>query len=135
MAISFHFHMLELKENAVAKENVLGVNMGPHWNGRNIKMLWGVSVLGIAYSSLLYYGHTLTGVDRADGIIGVVLGLYICSHPAANLVDMLFFRRGARRQFPSKRSTVLWLAINILVLLAGWILIFLGATRLVGRID
>jgi hypothetical protein len=127
--------MQEPEKIAVAKENVLGVNMHQHWHGRNIKMLWGVGVFGIAYSSLLYYGHTLTGVDRVDGIIGVVLGLYICSHPAANLVDMLFFRRGTRRQFPSKRSAVLWIAINTLVLLAAWILIFLGTTRLVGRID
>jgi hypothetical protein len=109
--------------------------MDQHWRGRNIKTLWGIVVIGIAYSSLLYYQHTLTGTDRVDGIIGVVLGLYICSHPAANLVDMLFFRRGARRQFSSGRSTLLWLALNMLVLLIGWTVIFLGTTRLVGKAD
>ena len=109
--------------------------MDQYRRGRNIKTLWAVVLFGITYSSLLYYQHTLTGTDRVDGIIGVVLGLYICSHPAANLVDMFFLRRGPRRQFPSKRSTVLWLALNTLVLLIGWIVIFLGTTRLVGRAD
>ena len=109
--------------------------MDQHRHGRNIKTLWALILLGIAYSSLLYYQRRLTGTNNVDGIIGVLLGLYICSHPAANVVDMLFFRGGARHQFPSRRSTVLWLALNMLVLLIGWIVIFVGTTRLVGRAD
>jgi len=99
------------------------------------KMLWVLVLLGIAYSSVLYYRGTLTGTNNVDGIIGVLLGLYICSHPAANLVDMLFFRRGARRQFSSRQLTVVWLALNMIVLLIGWIVIFCGTTRFVGRGD
>ena len=106
--------------------------MDQYRRGRNIKTLWTMVLLGIAYSSLLYTQRTLTGTDNMDGIIGVLLGLYICSHPAANVVDMLFFRWG---QFPSKRSIVFWLAINIMVLLIGWIVIFAGTTRLIGRAD
>jgi len=105
--------------------------MDQHWRGRNTKTLWAVVLLGIAYSGLLYFHGTLTGTNKWDGIIGVVLGLYICSHPAANVVDMLFFRRGGRRQFSSKRSTVLWLGLNMLVLLIGWLAIFIGTTRIV----
>jgi len=107
--------------------------MDQHGRGRNIKTLWVPVLLGIAYSSLLHYQPTLTGMNEVDGIIGVLLGLYICSNPAANLVDMLFFRRSARRQFSSGRSAVLWLALNMLVLLIGWIVIFVGTTRFVGR--
>ena len=103
--------------------------------GRKIKLLWALVLLGIGYSGLLYEGYTLTGTDHIDGIIGVLLGLYICSHPAATAVEMLFFRRGARPLFSSKRSTVLWLALNGLALLVGWIVIFVGTTRLVGRAD
>jgi hypothetical protein len=109
--------------------------MDQHRRGRNIKTLWALFLLGIVYSSLLYYQRTLTGTNNVDGIIGVLLGLYICSHPAANVVDMLFFGRGARRQFSSRRSAVLWLALNMLVLLIGWIVIFVGTTRLVSRAD
>jgi uncharacterized membrane protein YGL010W len=103
--------------------------MEQHRRGRNIKILWVLILLGITYSGILHYQRTLTGMDEVDGIIGVLLGLYICSHPAANVVDMLFFRRGARHPFSSKRSAVLWLALNMLVLLIGWIVIFIGTTR------
>ena len=109
--------------------------MDERWGRLNFKMLWAVALLGMAYSSLLYLQGTLTGTDKWDGIIGVVLGLYICSHPAAHMVDLLFFRRGARRRFSSKRSAASWLALNMLVLLVGWFAIFLGATRMVGTAD
>ena len=112
--------------------SVAGVDMDQYRRGRNIKTLWAVVLFGITYSSLLYYQGTLTGANNVDGIIGVLFGLYICLHPAANLVDMLFFGRSARRQFPSKRSAVLWLAFNMLVLLIGWIVIFVGTTRFIG---
>ena len=92
-----------------------------------------LGVLGIAYSSLLYSQHTLTGMNNVDGIIGVVLGLYICSQPAANLVDMLFYRRGIRYQFLSRGSVVLWLVLNVLVLLIGGIVTFIGTTQLISR--
>jgi len=109
--------------------------MDQHRRGQNIKTMWILVLLGIAYSSLLYYQHTLTGANNVDGIIGVLLGLYICSHPAANVVDMLFYGRGARRQFSSRRSAVFWLALNMLLLLTGWLVIFVGTTRLIGRAD
>jgi hypothetical protein len=94
-----------------------------------------LAVVGIAYSAFLYFQPSLTGKDQWDGIVGVVLGLYISSHPAANLVDMLFYRRGIRYQFSSKRSVVLWLSVNVLVLLISGIVIFVGTTRLITRTD
>jgi len=103
--------------------------------GRNPRTLWALVLFGIAYSTSVYYLHTLTGAEVVDGILGVVFGLYICSHPAANLVDMLFFARRSGRQFPSSRSAVLWVALNMLVLLIGWMVIFTGTTRFVGRGD
>jgi len=98
-------------------------------------MLWALVVLGIAYSGLLYSHGTLTGANNVDGVIGVLFGLYICSHPAANGVDLLFFRRSVRPHFPSRRAFVLWLALNGLALLIGWIVIFIGTTRLIGRAE
>lgn len=102
---------------------------------RNIITLSILVVLGIAYSGLFYSWDTLTSINHLDGIIGVVFGLYICSHPAANLVDILLYRQGARFPFSSKRSVVLWLLLNILVLLIGGTVIFIGTTRFISRID
>ncbi|HBY93969.1 MAG TPA: hypothetical protein DEP84_08400 [Chloroflexi bacterium] len=107
--------------------------MDQYRRGHNIKMLWASVLLGIAYASLQYSLHRLTGSKSLDGIIGVLLGLYICSHPAANMVDLLFFERGTRRRVSSTRSVIVWLALNILVLLVGWIVITIGATRFAGR--
>jgi hypothetical protein len=109
--------------------------MDQQQRNRHIITLSILVVLGIVYSGLFYSQCSVTGMNHLDGIIGVVFGLYICSHPAANLVDMLFYRRGIRHQFSSKRSIVLWLALNMLVLLVGGIVIFVGTTRFIGRID
>jgi hypothetical protein len=109
--------------------------MNQQRRGRKIITLSILVVLGIAYSSLFYSQHTLTGMNNLDGIIGVVLGLYICSHPAANLVDMFFYRQGIRHQFSSERSALLWLALNVMVLFIGGIVIFTGTTQFIGRAD
>jgi len=100
--------------------------------GSKIVTLSVLMVLGIAYSSFLYLEPMLTGRHELDGMIGVVLGLYISSHPAAHLVDMLFYRRAIRYPFSSKRSFVLWLFLNVLVLLISGIVIFVGTTQLIG---
>jgi hypothetical protein len=92
-------------------------------------------VLGIAYGSLLYSRRTLTGMNHLDGIIGVVLGLYLCSHPAANLIDMLFYRRSSCYQFSSNRSVFWWLTLNVLVLLVSGVVIFIGTTLLIGSTE
>ncbi len=106
-----------------------------HRHGRSTKILWALVLFGIAYSSLLHSQRTLTGTNKVDGIIGVLLGLYICSHPAANVVDLLFFRRDTRNQFSSGWSAIFWLALNMLVLLIGWTVLFIGTTRLIARAE
>lgn len=109
------------------------LDAGQHQHKRNPRVLWGMILLAIAYSSLLRTLHALTGMPMLDGYIGVALGLYICSHPAANAVNMLFFERQALRQVSSKWSGVRWLALNLLVLVTGWMVIYVGITRLVDR--
>jgi hypothetical protein len=42
----------------------------------------------------------LTGADPVDGIIGMVFGFYISSHPAAFIVDLLFFSAVPPTIFP-----------------------------------
>lgn len=116
-----------------ARRTITGsLYMDQRWRGHNTTVLWGLILLAMAYGGLLHYLHTLTGINILDGSMGVLLGLYICSHPAANAVDLLFFKRGALHQLSSEWSGVSWLALNVLVLLVGWIVIVIGATRLVG---
>ena len=109
--------------------------MNQQRRGQRVMILLVLVVLGIAYGSLLYSRSTLTGMNNLDGIIGVVLGLYICSHPAANLIDMLFYRRAVRYQLLSRRSAFWWLTLNVLVLLVSGVVIFVGTTQLIGSAD
>jgi hypothetical protein len=105
--------------------------MGRRRRGRNTKILWSMILLAIAYWILLYYLESPTGTILLDGAIGVMLGLYVCSHPAANAVDVLFMERGAFQQLSSEWSGAGWLGLNLLVLFVGWLLIFMGTTRFV----
>jgi hypothetical protein len=101
---------------------------------RKTRVLWVMILLAIIYGGLIVFLFASTGYDRLVGITGVLLGLYICSHPAANAVDVLFFERGAVRQLSRDWSGIGWLALNFLVLLVGWIVIVIGTTRLTARI-
>lgn len=96
--------------------------------GRKSRMLLVLVLLALVYGILLSCRCATTGRDTLDGAIGVILGLYVCSHPAANAVDSLLFGRGVSR-ISSKPFDALWLALNLLALLAGWLAIVIGATR------
>ncbi len=103
--------------------------MGHKRRSLNTGWLVGMIVLAAVYAALLYFGHTLTGTVRLDGIVGVVLGLFICSHPSANLVDVLIFGRILGRQGMSKRTYILWWVLNFAVFVIGFIVIVSGTTR------
>jgi hypothetical protein len=96
--------------------------------GRNYKALGVVVALGMLYLGWMYTQRTITGTARLDGIIGVLLGLFICSRPAANYLDLLF----KRNQISSERSLLGWLALNGVVMFVGWLVITIGATSLIG---
>ncbi len=101
--------------------------------GHSINALLVVAACGIVYTGLLRF-NSLTGIEQVDGVVGVLLGLYVCSYPAAYLVDSLFFRRGGQDPFLARHS-FLWFALNMLVLIIGSVVIFLGTTRLIARGD
>jgi hypothetical protein len=93
--------------------------------------MWISMLLAIGYGTAFVYLYTLTGSTILDGIIGVLLGLYIGSHPAAHLLDLLYLPHGARKELLSSEPGVVWLAANILVLLVGILAIVIGANRFV----
>jgi hypothetical protein len=99
--------------------------------GHNYKILGVVVALAFLYCGWMVTQRTITGSPRLDGITGVLLGLFVCSRPAANMLDLLFARRG--RAVSTDWPAIGWLALNGLVLLVGWIVITLGATRLIGQ--
>jgi len=100
------------------------------------KHFWGLAALiaaSLAFSGLLFWRVPLTGEHQMDGIIGVLLSLYVSSIPAANVLDMLFFARGAQLQGLSRRMYVAWWVLNGLTLLTGWLGIFIALIRFTAR--
>ncbi len=102
--------------------------MDQYWRGRSSGALLGFMLLALGYSALLYAYSPLTGVLRIDGAIGVVLGLYVCSHPASNVLDVLFLDGGAGRRGQSEEHGIAWYTLNLFVLLAGWLVVLMGLT-------
>ena len=100
---------------------------------RNARTLWILISSAVAYLVLLRALHAPTGHPLLMGTIGVALGLYICAHPAANAINLLFFERETLRAVRSDWPLIRWLALNLLVLLAGWTVVFAGIRRLVDR--
>jgi hypothetical protein len=97
--------------------------------GRNYKTLAVVVILAMVYGGWMITQRTITDLPRLDGIIGVLLGLFICSRPAANMLDLLFTRRGHAAS--AEWSAIGWLVLNGVVMFVGWLVITIGATRLI----
>jgi hypothetical protein len=99
----------------------------------NTRRLCALLVAAAMYLAWASYFRPLDASPLVDGTIGVLLGLYICSHPAANGIDLIFLERGAFRRVTSRWSGVSWLALNGLVMFAGWLVIVAGATAVFAR--
>ena len=98
-----------------------------------MKFLVALILVAAAYSVWFQQRHTLTGNFTVDGSVTVLLGLYICSRPTGNAIDLFFFERHTFHRIPAGWSSLSWLALNILTLLMGWVVIYLGTMRLTSR--
>ena len=96
----------------------------------NTGLLCVMVLLGVVYAAWLYKHQTLTGSNFWDAAVGVLLGIYICSRPVGNLMDMLY-TQNIRWQELKKRAGVIWIAMNFVTTFVGWATIVLGATRMV----
>jgi hypothetical protein len=94
-------------------------------NRRRIIALLTLTLPALVYIVLTQQAIIATGGDRLAGTIGVMLGLYVCSLAAADLMDLLFTRWPRR----SKITDAQWFALNTAFLLLGITVIITGATR------
>jgi hypothetical protein len=85
-------------------------------------------LIGLTLVALMYgvYESLVVEISYWDGTLGVVLGLFICAQPAANLIDALYRARYIRGDEPGWLSPIL----NGLAMLAGIVIIIIGTTQL-----
>jgi hypothetical protein len=102
--------------------------MDQYWRGRSPAFLFGMIVLAAVYGWLVSYLGLTTGTVLLDGTIGVGLGLYICSHPVSNAIDLLFLDHGIMRHGSQDAHGLAWYGLNLLVMVAGWLVCVIGLT-------
>ena len=110
-------------ECTLARNSLMGENV---YRPKTVRM-WALLAPALAY--LFWVTYLPTGVTLFDGSVGVILGLYICSLPAANGIDLFFVQPGRVRRLVSGWSGFGWLMLNALVMFVGLIVIVFGAAR------
>jgi hypothetical protein len=100
---------------------------------RRPAVLWILLSLALAFNLLILIFPTLTGNDQLNGLGGVFLGLFIAAFPAANFLDLLLSEVSARRWQSIKQADLPWLALNIVVLLAGLTVVVAGTKLFFGH--
>ena len=105
--------------------------MDQYWRGRSPLVLLALMLPAVAYAVLLDAFGTLTGALLYDGVIGVVLGLYICSHPVSNAIDLLFLDHGIMRHAAADTHGPAWYGLNLLVMCVGCLVVVIGLTRFI----
>ena len=97
---------------------------------RHYDVLVFLLVLDVLYIGILDYLETITGSTTSDGVIGVLLGLFTCSRPAANVFELFFYERVLLAQVSSGLSFAGWMLLNLIVFGCGWLVVFVGINRL-----
>src|SRR5689334_16206685 len=93
--------------------------------------MWTSVLLALGYGWLVLTVGSLTGSNTVDGIIGVLLGFYICSHPVARTLDLLYLPRVVRQDYLANEAGMMWLWLSILVVVIGVGTVIIGANRFV----
>ena len=102
-------------------------------NRRAVAWLGLMAMLGAAWVIVSILLGTITGRFQADGIIGVMLGLYVSSFPARHFVDLLIYWKTEGDRFATRRALGWWMVLNGTVLLAGWLVIVFAAARFTAK--
>jgi hypothetical protein len=75
--------------------------------------------LAVAVTVALLHASRVPLYAKAEGAIGLLLGLLVCSFPSARFLTLLRFGWPESIRAASPQARVLWLALNALVLASG----------------
>ena len=103
--------------------------MDINWIKQKTEFLIWLLLICVFYGGLLYIHFSLTGTHRLDGTIGVAAGIYVCAHPAANVLDFILYGKYLRIDKLPIRPIIFWWMLNSIVMLAGLNVFVLGLLR------
>ncbi len=93
-------------------------------HGYSLKWFAGLTLAAVVYGIWIFTLTPATAHEPLEGILGIVLGLFICSHPCGNILDIWIYKRNTL-------EPGFWgYAVNLLILFTGWLVIFLGTLQL-----
>jgi hypothetical protein len=90
----------------------------------SIIMLLSLILLAVIYSGIIQSRPTFTAARWDEGVLGVMLGLFTCSRPAAHLLDLLY-----QSHYVGPPKLWIWVTLNLLTLLVGVIVVFIGVMQ------
>ena len=90
----------------------------------SIIMLLSLILVALIYNGIIYTRPAFTTARWDEGVLGVMLGLFICSRPAAYLLDLLY-----RSHYAGPPKLWIWISLNLLTLLVGVIVVFIGVMQ------
>lgn len=99
-----------------------------YFRGRLAK-LWVLAAVAVVYIFWMILLHNLTLNTRLDGVLGVLGGLFVCSQPSANFVDILFFGRFTAVRSLRTGGWIAWVGVNLLVFVLGILMITVGTVQ------
>jgi len=103
--------------------------MGINWLKQKSRFLTWLLLLAGGYSSVLYIHFSLTGTHLLDGVIGVILGIYVCAHPAANVLDFILYGKALLLEKITIRPMIIWWLLNSMAMFMGLLVFVLGLLR------
>lgn len=103
--------------------------MGKEWVVPKLKLLVGLLLIASIYSYLMNVDINLTGNQRIDGTLGIIYGLYVCAHPAANVLDFVLYGKYLRLHSLSPELTFFWWLMNVAVMYAGLLVFVMSLLR------
>ncbi len=90
----------------------------------SIAFLVTLILVGSIYSGIMYTRPNIAPEDWSGGVLGVMLGLFISARAAAHLLDLLY-----QMHYAGPPKLWIWITLNLLTLLAGVIVVFLGVMQ------
>ena len=100
--------------------------MDQYWRGRSSGSS-GLHAARPGVQRLLFVYGPLTGRTLIDGAIGIVLGLYVCSHPPPTCWTCSSWTAASCARATEERG-IAWYVLNLLVLMAGWFVVWTALT-------